>query len=51
MVQFGRELVEIKSKGYLSQDLTSSVGLERKCREIVVTDERERRSWALDLRF
>ncbi|AEC07613.2 transcriptional factor B3 family protein [Arabidopsis thaliana] len=36
---------------YLPQDLTSSVGLERKYREIVVTDERERRSWALDLRF
>jgi len=35
---------------YLPQDLTSSVGLKRKCREIVVTDERER-LWALDLRF
>ncbi|VYS53394.1 unnamed protein product [Arabidopsis thaliana] len=35
---------------YLPQDLTSSVGLKRKFREIVVTDERER-LWALDLRF
>ncbi|EFH56864.1 predicted protein [Arabidopsis lyrata subsp. lyrata] len=35
---------------YLPQDLTALIGLERKCREIVVTDERER-SWALELKF
>ncbi|KAL1221446.1 B3 domain-containing protein REM12 [Cardamine amara subsp. amara] len=35
----------------LPQDLTISAGLTRKCREIVVTDEREERSWTLDLRF
>ncbi|CAL9233859.1 unnamed protein product [Arabidopsis halleri] len=37
-------------KLYLPQDFSSSNGLLRKCREIVVRDERER-SWALDLRF
>ncbi|XP_010417224.1 PREDICTED: B3 domain-containing protein REM12-like isoform X1 [Camelina sativa] len=35
---------------YLPQDLTSSVGRQRNCSEIVVTDEKER-SWPLDLRF
>ncbi|KAL0845217.1 hypothetical protein Bca101_018463 [Brassica carinata] len=34
----------------LPQDFTISNGFKRKCRKIVLTDERER-SWALDLRF
>uniref|UniRef100_A0A1J3CA80 B3 domain-containing protein REM12 n=1 Tax=Noccaea caerulescens TaxID=107243 RepID=A0A1J3CA80_NOCCA len=34
----------------LPKDFTSSNGLKRKCRKIVLTDEGER-SWALDLRF
>ncbi|XP_023639413.1 B3 domain-containing protein REM12-like [Capsella rubella] len=35
---------------YLPHDLTSSVGLQRNCNKIVVTDDRER-SWAMDLSF
>ncbi|XP_023639412.1 B3 domain-containing protein REM12-like isoform X2 [Capsella rubella] len=35
---------------YLPQDLTSSVGLQRNCSKIIVTDGRER-SWEMDLSF